>query len=141
MKKLLTTFAVLGLMLSLAASLRAENLDGTKWQMHPKIAGKPASQTASYWKDYQLVFDKGQVTKGLSKPIAYTMAERNGKMAWSAENVLGNGTKIVWNGIVDGDNMTGTIIKTNAQGKVTTYEWKARKHKARKSAAAPAKQQ
>jgi hypothetical protein len=112
MKKAFAALAMLGLMLSLSGTLRAESLDGTQW----KVA-KHGLHKIVFWKTYSLSFAAGQVSKGKGKPTAYTSAQDNGKTTWKAEKTGGKGEQIVMTGMVDGDSMTGTVAKTGKDGK------------------------
>jgi hypothetical protein len=123
------TLAVLGLALSMAASLRAESLDGTQWKVH----------SMKFWKNNKLKFDAGQVTKGKGTPTAYTTSQENGKTTWKADMTTPKGSKVAWTGTVDGDHMTVTSTVTDAKGKTKTHKWKARKCAPKKDKSAPAK--
>jgi hypothetical protein len=116
--------AMLGLVLSMAAPLRAENLDGTKWKVSAKAGFKGFAQKCYMWPRQTMTFDAGQVSKGKTK-TAYSTSQDNGKMTWKADTTTAKGSKISWTGTVDGNKMTGTSTMTDAKGKTKTHEWKA----------------
>jgi hypothetical protein len=136
MKRIFAQLALLSLTLSFAAPLRAESLDGTKWRTRPQSTCRMVLHTMAFWSSNKLAFDGGQVFKGKGKPVAYTVAEENGKTTWKAEKTGSKGEKIAWSGTVDGNKMTGTTTITKKDGKTKTYEWKACK-RAPKAAKAP----
>jgi hypothetical protein len=139
MKRALAALVLLSLSLSAVSPLRAESLDGTKWKTHPKSTIRKVLSTMAFWHSNKLAFDGGQFTKGKGKPVAYTVADENGKTTWKAERTGTKGEKIAWAGVVDGDKMTGTTTITKKDGKIKTYEWKACKCAPKKDKSAPAK--
>jgi hypothetical protein len=61
---------------------------------------------------------------------AYGVQQRNGRRTWHATRFNADGERVDWEGVVDGDRMTGTFTWARPDGQTRQYKFKARRRDA-----------
>jgi hypothetical protein len=102
-------------------------LDGSVWDVKVK-----KDVFFSFSHQDTLAFDRGRFTSArfLSegyRPSGYSARKIQEGSSWEASSPCGNGSQMDWHGVVQGDQIEGTVVLTASSGKMKTYAFAGRR--------------
>lgn len=126
--KRLAGISALSMLLLLPGQAGSSELDGTEWEM--RMNGIPG--LVFFWKADILKFDESGFTSAECAPYGFAPSAYEAKGdTWSAVQTNAAGEQMEWQGVRDGDRMTGTFTWTRADGAKRLVRWRAKRLGAR----------
>ena len=120
--------ALVTAVLLLPATARGAELDGTRWKMR----FRSAKAWLHVWKADVMRFEDGKFgdtecgSYGFSESV-YGLQQQDGRKVWRSTRYNSDGERVDWEGVVEGDKMTGTFTWSRPDGRKRTYAFSAKR--------------